>query len=262
MITTFCRSHTFAFGPNCLRKMPMVPGPHTSWVIRISTFTQILSPADARGRPAWRARIFSVIVMPTGSSFQPENRNAVPEPMILTEESVKDQGGVIDNPRDVRLSSEHECEPIRRARRRSPRDQNSRHHPVVSSSESRLLSPHLSSAAYLRAALSDDGAGCRVHASDDRNGAAEGGMGIRLRRRARGLFDRLRGTHHQRAAAPGRALQHHVAGAPAIRASTRSRRGDLPAGPHHSPRARSCRSRTSSRSSGGAAQGGGKLFAA
>src|SRR5207302_10017249 len=103
MITTFCRSHTFAFGPNRFRKMPMVPGPHTSWVIRISTFTQILSPADARGRPAWRARIFSVIVMHKGSSFQPENRNAVPEPMIFAEANVKAQGGVNDNPRAERL---------------------------------------------------------------------------------------------------------------------------------------------------------------
>src|SRR3954451_20172428 len=44
--------------------MPIVPGPHTSWVIRTSTFTQTFSSGATRILPECLARIFSVIVMP------------------------------------------------------------------------------------------------------------------------------------------------------------------------------------------------------
>ncbi len=66
MITTFSGSQTLAFGPNCLRKMPIVPGPHTSWVIRMSTSTQMLSPGATVFRPACCASTCSVIVMLKG----------------------------------------------------------------------------------------------------------------------------------------------------------------------------------------------------
>ena len=41
----------------------MVPGPQTSWVMRTSASTQMLSPGRTASRPAWRARIFSVRVI-------------------------------------------------------------------------------------------------------------------------------------------------------------------------------------------------------
>src|SRR3954462_903943 len=63
MMTTLERSHTLASLPNSRLKTPMVPGPHTSCVIRISALTQTLSPAWAVGFPAARARIFSVSVI-------------------------------------------------------------------------------------------------------------------------------------------------------------------------------------------------------
>jgi len=44
------------------RQAPMVPGPHTSWVMRISTSIQIFSSGTTASRPAWRARIFPVRV--------------------------------------------------------------------------------------------------------------------------------------------------------------------------------------------------------
>src|SRR5262249_51753388 len=62
MRTTLSRSQTLAFWPKCCLKMPMVPGPQTSWVMRTSTFTQMFSPGAVVSRPAARARIFSVIV--------------------------------------------------------------------------------------------------------------------------------------------------------------------------------------------------------
>jgi hypothetical protein len=49
--------------PNSRLKMPMVGGPQTSCVIRISTFTQTVSPASTWVRPAALARIFSVKVI-------------------------------------------------------------------------------------------------------------------------------------------------------------------------------------------------------
>src|ERR1700744_6370483 len=64
MITTRFLSHTFALRPNFSWKMPIVPGPHTSWVMRMSTFTQTFSSGETRLRPLCLARIFSVIVMP------------------------------------------------------------------------------------------------------------------------------------------------------------------------------------------------------
>src|SRR5690242_7300762 len=63
MMTTFSGSQTRAPAPKCCLKMPIVPGPHTSCVIRISTSTQILSPGPTRSRPACRARICSVNVI-------------------------------------------------------------------------------------------------------------------------------------------------------------------------------------------------------
>src|SRR5438093_3791795 len=44
----------------------MVPGPHTSWVMRTSTSTQTFSSGATDARPGGLARIFSVIVMPAG----------------------------------------------------------------------------------------------------------------------------------------------------------------------------------------------------
>src|SRR3954470_17184246 len=63
MTTTFSLSHTFASWPKCFLNTPIVPGPQTSWVIRTSTFTQTLLPGLTVGRPAARARIFSVMVI-------------------------------------------------------------------------------------------------------------------------------------------------------------------------------------------------------
>src|SRR5205085_7621032 len=45
-------------------KMPIVPGPQTSWVMRTSTFTHTFSSGETWPLPACLARIFSVIVMP------------------------------------------------------------------------------------------------------------------------------------------------------------------------------------------------------
>src|SRR4051812_4024835 len=44
--------------------MPIVPGPQTSWVMRMSTFTQTFSAGATWARPECLAMIFSVIVMP------------------------------------------------------------------------------------------------------------------------------------------------------------------------------------------------------
>ena len=45
MMTTFSRSQTLASSRrNAALKMPMVPGPQTSWVMRTSTSTQMFSP--------------------------------------------------------------------------------------------------------------------------------------------------------------------------------------------------------------------------
>src|SRR5689334_11077995 len=63
MITTLERSQTFASLPNSRLKTPIVPGPQTSCVIKISALTQTLSPAWTVGLPAARARIFSVSVI-------------------------------------------------------------------------------------------------------------------------------------------------------------------------------------------------------
>src|SRR5690242_20700606 len=63
MTTTFSVSHTLALDPKFFLNTPMVPGPQTSWVIRTSTFTQTLSAGATDGRPAARARIFSVMVI-------------------------------------------------------------------------------------------------------------------------------------------------------------------------------------------------------
>src|SRR4051794_17695764 len=63
MITIRDLSQTLAALPNSRLKTPMVPGPQTSWVIRMSAFTQTLSPACTRVFPEARARIFSVSVI-------------------------------------------------------------------------------------------------------------------------------------------------------------------------------------------------------
>ena len=64
MMTTRSRSQTFALRPNFSWKMPIVPGPQTSWVMRMSTFTQTFSPGITWLLPLCLARIFSVMVMP------------------------------------------------------------------------------------------------------------------------------------------------------------------------------------------------------
>src|ERR1700733_11636703 len=64
MITTRFLSQTFALRPNCSWKIPIVPGPQTSWVIRMSTSTQTFSSGETLLRPLCLAKIFSVIVMP------------------------------------------------------------------------------------------------------------------------------------------------------------------------------------------------------
>jgi hypothetical protein len=42
-----------ALGPNSFWKMPKVPGPHTSWVISLSTLVQMLSPAAGGQSTTW-----------------------------------------------------------------------------------------------------------------------------------------------------------------------------------------------------------------
>src|SRR5688572_25619732 len=71
MITIFRLSQTRAEAPNSLLKTPIVPGPQTSWVIRISAFTQTLSPASTLALPAARAKIFSVKVIETVRVTEP-----------------------------------------------------------------------------------------------------------------------------------------------------------------------------------------------
>src|SRR5437867_2572981 len=93
MITTFSGSQTLAVGPNCLRKMPIVPGPQTSWVIRMSTSTQILSPGATVLRSACRASTCSVIVMlkrPTPLRGMRSVQRA--RDLILADETPKVQG--------------------------------------------------------------------------------------------------------------------------------------------------------------------------
>src|SRR5712692_7572514 len=63
MMTTLFLSQTLASLPKCCLKTPMVPGPHTSWVMRISVSTQMLSPGTTLSLPACRARILSVMVI-------------------------------------------------------------------------------------------------------------------------------------------------------------------------------------------------------
>src|SRR5262245_34979281 len=66
MTTNFSLSQTLASLPKCFLKMPMVPGPQTSCVMRTSTLTQTLSPGATASRPAARARTFSVRVIGGG----------------------------------------------------------------------------------------------------------------------------------------------------------------------------------------------------
>src|SRR5258708_4717275 len=63
MMTTLLRSQTFAVAPNSRLNTPMVPGPHTSWVISTSTFTHTLSPGWTDFLPEARAMSFSVSVI-------------------------------------------------------------------------------------------------------------------------------------------------------------------------------------------------------
>src|SRR5213593_2214193 len=60
MMTTLSLSQTLAVAPNSLLNTPIVPGPHTSWVMRTSTLTQTLSPGWTDFLPDARAMIFSV----------------------------------------------------------------------------------------------------------------------------------------------------------------------------------------------------------
>src|SRR5213593_2453814 len=64
MMTTLSLSQTLAVAPNSLLNTPIVPGPHTSWVMRMSTLTQTLSPGWTDFLPEARAMIFSVSVTP------------------------------------------------------------------------------------------------------------------------------------------------------------------------------------------------------
>src|SRR4029434_4109810 len=63
MITTFVGSQILALLPNSRLKAPMVPGPHTSWVMRMSTLTHTLSPGSTCALPPARASSFSVKVI-------------------------------------------------------------------------------------------------------------------------------------------------------------------------------------------------------
>src|SRR6185295_8412195 len=68
MMTTPSGFHTFASWPNSRLKMPIVPGPQTSWVISTSALTHTLSPGRTSALPEARARIFSVMVIGAGMS--------------------------------------------------------------------------------------------------------------------------------------------------------------------------------------------------
>src|SRR2546422_6620753 len=63
MMTILLRAQVFASLPNSRLNTPMFPGPQTSCVIKMSAFTQRLSPACTLALPAARARIFSVNVI-------------------------------------------------------------------------------------------------------------------------------------------------------------------------------------------------------
>src|SRR3954452_5582927 len=67
MMTILPGSQTFASWPNSRLKTPMLPGPQTSWVRRMSALTQILLPASTRSFPLARAKIFSVRVIAAGN---------------------------------------------------------------------------------------------------------------------------------------------------------------------------------------------------
>src|SRR5688572_1127212 len=56
--------------------MPIVPGPHPSCVMRMSTSTQTFSPGVTWLLPECLARIFSVIVMP-GIAYAPDSTSRV-----------------------------------------------------------------------------------------------------------------------------------------------------------------------------------------
>src|SRR5258708_6963285 len=75
MITSFFGSQTLAALPNSRLKTPMVPGPHTSWVMRMSTFTHTLSPAWTCALPLARASTFSVRVI-RGTTITPTRTHA------------------------------------------------------------------------------------------------------------------------------------------------------------------------------------------
>src|SRR3984957_28386 len=62
-MTTLLRSQTLASAPNSRLNTPIVPGPHTSCVIRMSALPPTLPPAATLGLPDARARIFSVKVI-------------------------------------------------------------------------------------------------------------------------------------------------------------------------------------------------------
>src|SRR5688572_1223485 len=73
MMTTLFLSHTFASLPNSRLNTPIVPGPHTSCVIRTSACTQTFSPAPTVAFPAARAKIFSVNVIKETGNVSPGN---------------------------------------------------------------------------------------------------------------------------------------------------------------------------------------------
>src|SRR5437763_9436368 len=87
----------------------MVPGPHTSWVIRTSTSTQMLSPGRTASRPVWRASTFSVRViggicerLPLGVTRRGRDFIIAPEGVGGTGTN-KRGGGRMGTPRTCRL---------------------------------------------------------------------------------------------------------------------------------------------------------------
>src|SRR6266404_2605001 len=97
MMTTLLRSQTLASLPNSRLKTPMVPGPHTSCVMRTSALTQTLSPAWTLALPAARARIFSVNVIIVASVQRQVFGHLGQEfvfPTFLAENGLPELGGV------------------------------------------------------------------------------------------------------------------------------------------------------------------------
>src|SRR5262245_48163883 len=100
-MTTFFWSQTFAFWPNSRLKTPIVPGPHTSCVIRTSALTQTFSPAETFALPAALAKIFSVNVInrdeQCNSRRMPEQEDELAPNRAQRAEDVADRGRQREN---------------------------------------------------------------------------------------------------------------------------------------------------------------------